>query len=608
MLFHGGRQRMVKKLALVLVFISSSVLFAQESILAIGPFQNKGSSENAWLETGIRQVLYDKFNFNDKIQVTNPQLLDRMLRKHSEGNYYQMTPKTAYRVNKEIGTEILLMGNYLLQGGRITINYSVINMYTGSAIHNQVAQGGTDQIISLISAIAVDFAQRVGIPLNERDKAKLQESITRNSNAFRFYCQAYIESNKSNSNSATVRQLFEKAINLDPNFWEAEYNLATVLYNERKFKQSIERFTRVIQRQKSFYKAYFGRGLIYMRFNQYENALGEFENVKQQDPENKDVDYYMGMLYNRTGKSLQAVSSLQVASRKNPEHAPTYFELGKAYVSRGDVNKAVRSLQTALRIDPDYALAHHEVGKVYMLTKQYDNAIFHFEKALANYANFADAYFDLSTAMYKRGVLQEYIDNYLDIIAAAENSSVKITGSTSLSKNMRMTYDEIISALQNAVRIDPEFYEAHFNLALTHHRAGEYANAKTHYRRTVELNPSLIKAYMQLGYLYDEQQQYAEALAEFKKVVRIRPDYFDPEGDLGPNYQYRNPIDEVQQEALAAIERNPSDLDSRLVLAKIYDALGQRGKALTEYEVVLKINPYDATSKARVQELRRKMQ
>jgi len=52
---------------------------------------------------------------------------------------------------------------------------------------------------------------------------------------------------------------------------------------------------------------------------------------------------------------------------------------------------------------------------------------------------------------------------------------------------------------------------------------------------------------------------------------------------------------------------NPNDLDSRLVLAKIYDVLGKRSKALVEYQAVVKLNPADRYARKRMKELKAKL-
>ena len=271
----------LKVILTLTVIFHVSFLTGQDRIIAIGPFENQGQPADSWLETGIKQVLYDKFNFNEKILITNPDLLNRLLIKFTNGNVYQISPRAAYKINKEVGTEIMLTGKYRISGGQVTINFSVLNMYSGSAIHSAKISGGLDNVVEYINQISLDFAAKTDIPMNNRDKAKLEEMITDNSMAFQNYCRAYVEFNRPNPNQRKVRELFSKAINLDPNFWEAQYNLATALYNDNKYKQSLNQFSMVIKRQPKFFKAYFGRGLIYLKFKQYKNALKEFEKVKE---------------------------------------------------------------------------------------------------------------------------------------------------------------------------------------------------------------------------------------------------------------------------------------------------------------------------------------
>ena len=540
--------------------------------------------------------------------MTNADLLDLTIYKITHGNIYNIDPRSAYKINKELGTEIIIVGKYKISGSNVSLSYQIINLFTGSKIHGGSIQKELYYILEMINEMAQDYATITQIPMSAKDTDKLNEKITSHPKAFQYYCKAYVEFQKPAANNSKVADLFILAISKDPDFWEARYNLGSTLYNSKKYKSALNQFDNVLNRQPKFFKAYFGRGLIYLKFRQYKNALREFQSVKEQDKDNKEVDYYLGMLYNRTDKRLDAINSLQIAIRKNPELAPAYYELGLAYFNRSDVNKTIRYLKEAIRIKPSYALAHHEIGVAYNSIKQYDNAIFHFEKAIGYFPNYANAYFDLGNTYYKQGVLQEFIENYLDIINTAKDATTKITKAAKLSPNMKKTFDLIIKALNQSIRIDDEFYEAHFNIALTYHKYGKYSEARQHYERTLELNPTLIKAHMQLGYLLEEQGQYPMAMDEFKKVVRIRPDYFDPKMNLGEHFQYRNPINVVQKEAAARLKKNPNDLDSRLVLAKIYDVLGQRQKALDEYEEVVKLNPADRHSIKRVRELREKLQ
>jgi tetratricopeptide (TPR) repeat protein len=592
---------------LTLLFISANTLLAQQRVLAVGPFQNLGPIDENWLETGIKQILYDKLNFIESVLVTNPSILERNLIKFTNGNVYNLDPKVAYKINKKLGTEIAIVGKYKFIGNDLEVGYQILNLYTGTPIFSNTLRQNKDTVLDLINQMALDFVTQTEINVTPRDRQKIEEKITTTAKAFEFYCKAYVEFNSPSPRSQVVRSLFRKAIDLDADFWEAQYNLGTVLYNDRLYKQAIDQFTGVINRQPTFYKAYFGRGLIYLKFKQYENALQEFEIVKQQDPENKRVDYYMGMLYNRTGKTLDAVSYLQKAVRKDPEFERAFYELGNAYVSRNNPNKAITNYKEAIKLEPNFPEAHHQLGLAYASIKQYDNAIFEYKAAISKDASYANAYFDLANAYYKRGVLQEYIDNYLDIVRTQENQNTKITRSASISPNMQNAYDEIIDALLKAIDADPGFYEAHFNIALTYHKYGKYAEAELHYDKTIELNPNLIKAHMQYGYALEEQNRIDEALARFKAVVRIRPDYFDPKSNLGEKFFYKNPIDEVMKEAEANLAKNPDDLDSHLVLAKIYDAIGNRRKALAEYREVQRLDPSNQLANERIEQIEQKL-
>ena len=79
--------------------------------------------------------------------------------------------------------------------------------------------------------------------------------------------------------------------------------------------------------------------------------------------------------------------------------------------------------------------------------------------------------------------------------------------------------------LEQALRIDPAFPEAHNNLARVLAAEGFLAEALDHARRAVSLNPDYAEAHYNLAMLLGAAGDRRGAIAEFRSALAIRPQF-----------------------------------------------------------------------------------
>ncbi|MCK4666417.1 tetratricopeptide repeat protein, partial [Candidatus Dependentiae bacterium] len=78
---------------------------------------------------------------------------------------------------------------------------------------------------------------------------------------------------------------------------------------------------------------------------------------------------------------------------------------------------------------------------------------------------------------------------------------------------------------RKAVKVEPNSYEAHFNLALVHEVTFNFVLAKKEYRAAIRIKPESIKAHLNLGLVIykDDTDKYEDALHEFFWVLEQEP-------------------------------------------------------------------------------------
>ena len=78
---------------------------------------------------------------------------------------------------------------------------------------------------------------------------------------------------------------------------------------------------------------------------------------------------------------------------------------------------------------------------------------------------------------------------------------------------------------EQAIKVRPQFAEAHNNLAYTLRKQGpeHYQEALKQYDTAIRLNPNLAEAYMYRGILYAQTNRKAEAQADWVKLQKLNP-------------------------------------------------------------------------------------
>src|ERR1700761_8063989 len=82
---------------------------------------------------------------------------------------------------------------------------------------------------------------------------------------------------------------------------------------------------------------------------------------------------------------------------------------------------------------------------------------------------------------------------------------------------------EAIIQFSNAIKIDPHFAAAHFELAKAYLKTGSGMGAYTEFHRTVDLDPKNLEARLDLGQIYLAGKAYQRSLEQANAILAIDP-------------------------------------------------------------------------------------
>jgi len=150
---------------------------------------------------------------------------------------------------------------------------------------------------------------------------------------------------------------------------------------------------------------------------------------------------------------------------------------------------------------------------------------------------------------------------------------------------------EAIALYERALRIKPDYVEAHSNLGNALRQVGRVPEAIAECQTALRLNPKYAKAHSNLGNALLDAGRVPEALAEYETALRLTPD------DARAHYNYgvalfqagRMPAAIAQYEV--ALRFSPDDAETHYNLGNALLEMGRIPEAIHHYEATLQIKP-----------------
>ena len=592
---------------LIILILMSSVLAQDKRKIALLPFFNeKPNSQYNWMAFGLEYYLRNKLSVLSGFYLPEKKVLKKVLDEVGYGKA-PLDERVIYHIGRYAKVEMTISGSFFVDNGIITLKILYSNAYNGTTIFSSQLRKPVNQFFELGNQVIEQLISLTGIRVSPLEKRLLSFTLTNSVPAFESFIKAYMENNTPNARIEKVTSLFRQAIQKDPEFWEAYYNLGIVYFNAENYPKALEQFNKVISALPNFSKPYYGRGLIYLKQGNYDLALKDFERVKEINPNDYKAYHYLGRVLRKQKKFDEAEKSLKKATEINPDFAPAYFEWGNVYYDKKIFRKAIEYYRTAAELDPQNYEYHLRLGDCYYRSQVFYSALSELDKSIELQPDNPYAYFLKGLTIYKQAVIEELISAFLELLTAQDTQSaelIKINKRRRHNNSLRMdpikkkqVYLDMAIAFTNAVKYKPDFKEAIFNLALTHHEMKNYELAEKYYILVLTLDDSLLRVYLKLAELYTETGRKDLALEQYRKVFYLNPAYIVKHPTLGPEFRYLNILEKFKKEVEEKLAKQPNDEKANITLAKLFEAQGNYGKAANLARRVLAFNPQNKEAK-----------
>jgi len=273
-----------------------------------------------------------------------------------------------------------------------------------------------------------------------------------------------------------------------------------------------------------------------------------------------------GVRHHEAGRLAEAEAHYRRALATQPDHADSAFNLGVVLRQLGRAEDAIDAYNQALRIKPGYPEAHFNLGNALIAANRPSEAIVAYAHALRVTPDHSRATANLCLAYSQLGI--------------------------ALTRQRK--YDAAAAAFTEALALNPDTAETHYNLGNVRKYQGRLDDAAGSYARAIAINPKLAEAQSNLGNTLADLGRLDEAEAAHSYAVALRPDSAEMHFNLGNVLKDQNKLAAAAEAYTQALRLNPDDAGVNANLGIVLMNQGQLHDAVSAYAKATALKPEDS--------------
>ncbi len=279
-------------------------------------------------------------------------------------------------VSRELGVQYVLEGSVRKANDQVRITTQLIDGTTGGHLWYERYDRPLKEVFVLQDEIVQKIVTTLKLQLTLWEQGVLVRKTTDNLEAYDYYLRGLEYGFRfTKEASAQAKQMYEKAIELDPHYAQAYASLGMSYFVDwnLQWNQTPETFARAtdlaqksITLDDSLPNSHFLLGWIYLWKKQHDRAIAEAERAIALDPNFVSGYVELGDILNFAGQPEKAIELIEKAMRLNPHFPGVYFNnLGAAYLMARRYEEAIAALKKCLTYTPTYFYAHMNLATAY---------------------------------------------------------------------------------------------------------------------------------------------------------------------------------------------------------------------------------------------------
>ena len=338
---------------------------AQPSI-AVLPFQTLSEEPNqGYFSDGVtNDIITDLSKFSNLLVIASTSVFA-----------YKDKPINIKEIGKELGVRYVLEGSIQKSGNSVRINAQLIDATTDHHVWAERYDFALDDVFKVQDEITSTVINSLQVILTEAEQNRATIRHTSVIEAYDLYLRGKFYLQGTKRTHLKARELFDKAIKLDPNFAAAYADKSFTYFSSyimpmsrdpTVVKGALVAAERAVELDDTLPLAYARLAWAYFATRQHAKAIKAARRAVALGPNDAEANVQLGNILNWSGKPDEGKLYVERAIRLNPLHPYYYlFYLGQSYYLLGENDKAIELMKRVVTRAPYFLPVRRHLAVLY---------------------------------------------------------------------------------------------------------------------------------------------------------------------------------------------------------------------------------------------------
>ncbi|KAJ3327686.1 cytochrome c oxidase subunit 1 [Blyttiomyces sp. JEL0837] len=420
----------------------------------------------------------------------------------------------------------------------------------------------------------------------------------------------------------------DKALKLDPKFFEAYLSRASYHHSQNSYVEGIEDCNEALKLEPTSIRAHLLRGACKCKLHQYGLAIIDFTKAIQLDKAchfafyNRAVTYQLledfgnaikdysivlllhddsnayrnrGLIYWKQGDAENALLDLYAARDNFPEDARLHGLLALCLQKVGRTDESLAAFSSAIEVNQTLIEAYLGRGNVYASIGNTKAAMRDYARVIHMYPRCAEAYVNMAYALQSANRFKKAWELFTFAIAINPLCTPALEGRSVVHYSMQNYFGALID-ISKAIEISPTNAEYYANRGVIYQALNDFIHALHDQKEAIRLDPQYALPYFNSANLYFSQGRWEQALENYTRALELDQNDVSATLNRGITKANLNDIRGALEDLSRAAQMSPYSAEVYFNRAQLLQKLGRYDLADLDYTRVLKLSPNDSTT------------
>lgn len=472
---------------------------AEGSRIVVLPFVNLGAPDDEYFASGVTEEIIGRLASVQDLEVIS----------RSSSFQYDRAGKTMQQIGTDFAVDYILDGTVRWardgDGSRVRISPELVRVDSDTGVWGETYDSDMNDIFQIQTAIATKVIEALGVVLVAGHSATSVEKPTANQDAYQAYLRGQDALNREPT-SEVAQQMFERAVEMDPNFHQAWAWLSRAQSwryhggdrDGNRCEAAKDAADEALRLAPNAPDSRLALGLYYYRcFRDYDRAMAQIDMAGRGRPNDTDVITWKATLNKRQGNLDEAVRLNTRALELDPMDHSSAQELGTTQFLNRNYAESIAAYERSISISPDVAAGYYFQMRAYLSwdgdTKAIRRVIDRMpgtDSEIALGYRFVLEYYDgqYQAALELADSFPDFFEDQISFRTRAAKQALcyEAMGDTARARSAR---EEAVELLERKASKDPSDFRPHSDLGPILAALGRRGSAIAAARRAVELMP-----------------------------------------------------------------------------------------------------------------------